>query len=175
MKKIFYTLTISILFLACGNNNLTTSLAENLIEKCLEKEPLDYHFTILKSISFIGQPEEKYLKLENEGLITMKYLPKQSSDISKKYEIALTKEGLKYVKTDSKESYKKIFVLGYKWELEKVTEIHENPSNNTAKVNAVFNKTDISPFGKIMTLTSRNTKEETYRFRKTSDGWKHCE
>lgn len=119
-----------------------------------------------------------YNHLKEEGVISFELLDESPSDFFEttemKYEVRLTKKGLRYIKNEER-SDNNFRVLLYRYVVDEVKEVQEIPAMNTAKVQVVYKPTDFSPFYVSLEEEGDLSMEKTLDFRKTSNGWVYCD
>lgn len=186
--NILILLTYSFLLTACGSDNLTKAKAEAIIKDCqTEKSAIRtktfYYGTVeiddlLKSkFPDKMKPYEKYEKL---GILNIGPLKRVKGIVGKKdqYEVSLTEKG-KELLIKSEEGYRGEITGKFKlceYKFDGVTEIHEVPDKNIAKVKVRLTRFNETPFFEEV-HEKRNPKEmlKTVTFRKTNEGWKLCD
>jgi len=171
MKKIFFILFI--VFISSCSDKLTNSKAEKIFKDCVQQgkyfETKPLLIGNISSYLFKNEDVELYTKLKNEGLITME---KKRN----KYNIILTDKAKKYISetyTDYGFNFAKVIIFYYGFE--KIKEIYENPSNNTAEVKIIIKKENETPFMLLNNDDFPENKIVTFKYRKTNNGWKLCD
>ncbi|WP_417601281.1 hypothetical protein [Owenweeksia hongkongensis] len=195
-------LLLSLFFLcSCGSDNLSNSKAEDIIEDCLEKEPLQQKARLQLNQARIEENDiEKYKKLADEGVIELEEIKaekdseennvsdnndpleqwrreaekRRNERIAPNYIIKLTSKGKKHItEGDANNDY--VIVNIFKYVVDEVLEVQEFPAMNGAKVKVQYEADDITPFA---VLSPRNPSEliiKDLTMKKTSNGWKYCD
>jgi hypothetical protein len=190
MKKHFLYLITIIVFYSCGSDSLSHRKAENIIEKCFEENPVEKGMVLKRNFfhggTFTSSRENINFRYRDKGLVELIKDGKSESVGGQKYDVFVTDKGLEYQMpfTNTKVTKVHLYSIG----LDKVIEIHENPSNNTAEVEVQLRRFDISPFQEAddemynEKYPNRDDRWEkilntTYLFKKTSNGWvlERCE
>lgn len=173
---------------ACGSDNLTKAKAEAIIKECQTEETAIrtktfYYGTVeiddLLKAKFPDKmkPYEKYEEL---GILNIGPLKRVKGILKKKdqYEVSLTEKG-KELLVKSEELYRGKTKGEFKlceYKFDSVTEIHEIPDQNIAKVKVRLTRFNETAFFE-KAHEKRNPKEmiKTVTFRKTNEGWKLCD
>lgn len=182
MKNILLLLIFIALY-SCGSDNLSNSKAEDIITECLEKEPLQRStsFTIKKATFGIKDHDlellQKYLKLKEDGFIEMeliKEITKGWRKGYKEYSIKLNEKAMVYL-NEVPENGQTAYAKTFRYEVEKVLEVQEKPSLNTAIVKVQFKAVDITPFSVFSPKDPTEFWIKDLKMTKTSNGWKYCD
>ena len=196
IKTIIWVLTV--LFLAsCGSDELSNKKAEKIISKCLENDPELIKRTRMVIIKTGAQkiPEKdlgKYQELEDKGFIELskeqsklkendkndplwewRYKAEQMR-IKDAYNVKVTQKAESYIdKTYNRKNKNR--VQSHAYELDKVLEVQEIPSQNKATVKVRFKPVDITPFSILYHKDPSEFWDKDVKMSKTSNGWKYCD
>lgn len=173
MKKILFVF-ISITIIACSDSPKQAEV-ENIIEKCLQKEPvLDrIEVTVGDSIELNERQLALYKKMRDDKLLTM---TEQSHDSLGKWRIKLKEEMKEHVleeHTDSLGNHSYLVKLS-SLKLERVEIIQRIPSTDAAEVLAVFVGKEQTPFYDALKGEIKDTIENRITLYKSGKVWKWC-
>lgn len=185
MKNIQKAFYVALLFaiISCGSDNLSNSKAADIIEDCLEKEPLKRtaRITIGKATftkeDYDAELLSKYKKLKEEGYIEMeliKEITKGWRKGTKEYKIKLAEKGLEYM-DEIPEKGSVASAKAFNYEVDEVLEVQEIPAENTAIVKVKFKAENITPFAILSLKDPKEFWIKDVRMTKTSNGWKYCD
>ena len=200
--KCLKALLIILVLYSCSSDNLSNSKAEKIISECLEKEPLQRSVSIqLNNTQISGDNISKYEKLKEEGYIEMtstkpnltKPVKKGNDPLAEwryeaelkryhrnldrnknNYDIKITKKAKKYIE-NATENSDWVKTKTFKYEVDKVLEVQEIPSLNSAKVKVRYKATDITPFAVLASKDPAEFLVKDLNMTKTSNGWKYCD
>lgn len=181
MKKItlFYLFTIALILSSCSNH-----LDESRVKKIIEESITDQEMISTKGL-VIGEmysstinSDDKYKKLEAEGMIVI-----EQDDKNGKVNISLTDKAKEYIENikEEKNTYSMLSNKTYKvaicriftYEIESVSDIHENPSDNTATAKVTLKKVNKTPFYEALEKDKTEYTKITMSFFKTTENeWK---
>lgn len=174
---------ISIMFFSCNSENLSNSKAENIISSCLEKKPLQRNvpLTIGKATfsaqDFDVELLQKYIKLKEDKYINMEIIKEFTKGWrkgTKEFNIKLTEKAMEYMQ-EVPENGKTAYAKTFRYEVDKVLEVQEIPSLNSAKVKVQYKAVDITPFAILSRKDPSEFWIEDLKMTKTSNGWKYCD
>ena len=175
-KTTILLLSLLTLILTSCSEKLTESKVKDLINECTSK-PLENTASIsLGKTTFASEKRFNiYRKLEENGLISVK---KTKEKFSTKYDISLTEKAKPYI-FESKKKGKYGYsakVLLCKYEIEKIGNIRNIPSTNSAEVKVTLKKIDITPFDEVLGKNQSESVDKTILIKKTeNNGWVYCE
>lgn len=173
---------------SCSSDELTISKAESILKKCQKEQAqiktrkqsyglVEMSHSIKKRFPNFMRP---YRELEKLGIFNIGELQVVNGYYSKKdtYKVSLTSKGEKFLMSSKKESNDKIngTFKTCEYKLDKVTEIHEIPEKNIAKVKIKIVRFNETPF--LTDFYEKKSPKEiikTITYRKTNDGWKLCD
>ena len=166
---------------------------KKLIQKSLEKEPIDVKITLNTGKSFSREMFNKellklYEKLQDEGFFKISIIREsfprtdllgnfKGMGTREFYYFSLTEKSKDYILETKRDKYSKEevyinIIRTYTAELEKVTDIHIIPQTNTAEATATFITKNKTPFF-ILEGDQTESFTQTVTFVKTEDeGWK---
>ncbi|PQJ73131.1 hypothetical protein [Polaribacter butkevichii] len=174
-KKVILLFLVNLIVTSCSDK-LTESKVRDLINQCTSK-PLETISSInLGKTMFTSEKEFNiYKKLEEKGLISVK---KTKEKFFTKYDISLTKEAKPYI-SEAKKKGKYGYtakVLLCKYEVEKIGNIQNIPSKNTAEVKVTLKKIEKTPFDELLNRNQSEFVDKTILIKKTeNNGWVYCE
>ncbi len=187
-------------FASCGSDELSNRKAEELISKCLEKDPKikkRTHTVTIQTEGFVmlDNDLEKYQELEDKGFIELKAqarpkkpkgndpmvqlryereLRRYNRTYKNTYDIKITQKGEKYI-DETLENQTNVKIKNHFYELDKVLEVQEIPSQNRATVKVQFHPVDLTPFSILYDKDPSEFWITDVKMFKTSNGWKYCD
>ncbi|MEO9511876.1 MAG: hypothetical protein ABJN84_08915 [Flavobacteriaceae bacterium] len=177
---------LSILLLsmfACGSDNLSNSKAEKVISKCLELKPelrkanLRIGKATFSNKEYDQELLSKYIALTDQGYLEMELLKDITTGWRKgtqEYEVKLSEKALEYMH-QIPENGNLAVAKTFAYEVDKVLEVQEIPSMNSATVKVQYKAVDITPFSIFSKKDPKEFLIDDLKMRKTSNGWKYCE
>lgn len=168
MKTILLFLTFGISFISCSDN-LTTSKTDKLIKEALAETTPFYGVArvVTGQRKYILKEElATYEKLAQEGYITMK---KSDSPLSNDtYDITFNDKSQPFIIAKSYDGY---YMQAYTLVFDKTDEI-QIIMQNKARVKAIFEKKERTPFYNLSFLAKEDSYMRTFTFDKTENkGW----
>ncbi|MCD4792952.1 MAG: hypothetical protein K8R54_06955 [Bacteroidales bacterium] len=181
MKKLLI-LFVVVTFVSCSDN-LSNSKAEKILKKCFEKEQNYVSVKVFTGdVIFYKEDMEqlsKYKKLADDGYLIVDSIGIKKTIFGKHphYNIQFTSKSKDFILEQNLKhlnlTYTKVLLFDY--EIDEVTDVHENPSTNTAVVNVNLKQVNITPFKILMNDKHPEIKVLKLTFRKTNNRWKYCD
>lgn len=178
VKKYFFFGFLSFVLLFCScSSHLNEKQVKQIFENSVQDRN-DWFFNKpigVGNVFGLGEHNmEKYRKLSEQGFISMTEL--DSFIYGKGYNVTLTEKGKEYFSYESEipgiNPIKLVYLKTCAFEIASVKDIHENPSDNTAKATIAFKISEKTPLYDILKQDAKDF-EKTFSFFKTTDGdWK---
>ncbi len=176
-----FILLLSFTTLISCSDSLTENKVETIIEKCLENNPIakdtTFYFgsiTVFKNSKRSAIKINTFKKLEAVGFVSIKVKSKNNQRTkyfitpTEKFTKIILKQNKNFKASNSRRTSAKIKL--YEYELNEVSEIHEIPSANSAKVKLSFAPLNYTEIAKALSSVGK-IKVKQKVFKKTNNGW----